>query len=61
MRLVTDDSPGAYAVSVPCIICGTMHALHTSVMDLEGEAFRAYYCPAHVPINEPITHNKREN
>lgn len=44
MRLVYDHSPGAQAVSVPCIGCGRMHRLADSTIDMHGPAFRAYYC-----------------
>lgn len=52
MRLAQDHSPGAYAVSVPCMACGKMHRLADSTMDLDGPAFRAYYCPDHAPKGE---------
>lgn len=49
MRLVTDHSLAAAAVSVPCIQCGRMHVLAQSIIDRDGPAFRAYYCPTCAP------------
>jgi hypothetical protein len=31
------------------MICGAMHTLASSTVDLEGPAFRAYYCPKDTP------------
>jgi hypothetical protein len=45
MRLVTDHSLAAGNVSVPCYVCCKMHLLADSVMDLDGPAFKAYWCP----------------
>lgn len=44
MRLVTDHTPGAYAVSVSCIQCGRRVLLADTFLDLDGPLFRAYYC-----------------
>lgn len=44
MRLIYDHSPGAYAVRVACLTCGRMHTLADCTVDIDGTAFRAYYC-----------------
>lgn len=49
MKLAIDHSDGAYAVSVPCYVCSSMHQLSDSVMDLDGPAFKAYYCRSCLP------------
>ncbi len=43
MRLIQDTSNSAYAVSVPCIVCGKMLSLYKAVIDLDGPSFAAYY------------------
>lgn len=50
MRIVYDHSPGAYAVSVPCLACGKMVRLADAAIDAHGPAFRAYY---HEPACAP--------
>lgn len=47
---VRDGNPGAYAVKVQCIDCGTMRLLAEMLIDRDGPAFRAYYCPACLPV-----------
>jgi hypothetical protein len=49
MRLVRDHSTGAAAVRIACFACGAWHLLSEMVADLDGPAFRAYYCRGHVP------------
>ncbi len=49
MKAAYDHSPGAYAVSVQCLTCGTMTLLASTLIDLDGPAFKAYYCEEHVP------------
>ncbi len=44
MRLAVDRSPGAYAVRVRCLTCGRERSLADVAADLDGPAFRAYYC-----------------
>jgi hypothetical protein len=44
MRLVTDNSHGAYAVRVSCYCCGITARLADMRSDLDGPAFQAYYC-----------------
>lgn len=44
MRLVTDHSHGAAAVSVTCYVCVHFHRITDSVFGLDGPSFRAYYC-----------------
>ena len=44
MRFVQDTSVAAYAVSVQCLKCGRMVRLAAAKADLDGPAFRAYYC-----------------
>ena len=44
MRLTMDRSQGAFAVDVSCMTCAKRHQLATSLVDLDGPAFRAYYC-----------------
>lgn len=61
MRLVKDNSAGAWGTSVPCIgprhhelnekrhghrHTNTMFTLAEGYADLDGEAFKAYYCDA---------------
>ena len=61
MKLVKDSSPGAWAVKVPCVgenhylsvppggrhlTNTTMFTLAQGYADLDGEAFKAYYCDA---------------
>lgn len=36
-------------MAVPCMVCGKMTLLSECVMDAEGEAFKAYYCPKDKP------------
>ena len=50
MRPTLDHSRAAYQVRVPCIACDQMHKLADSVIDRDGPAFRAYYCPACQPV-----------
>jgi hypothetical protein len=49
MMFIRDHSPGAYAVRVCCLICHKMFSLADMVIDRDGPAFLAYYCPACVP------------
>lgn len=51
MRLITDRSPGAYAVRVPCLKCGNMVLLAHAFIDVDGPAFAAYYHPDCVPVS----------
>lgn len=61
MRLVTDHSLAAGAVSVQCLACGTTLRLCDALIDREGSAFRAYYhrecLPADAPKPEPCNVN----
>lgn len=45
MRLATDHSAGARAVTVTCYHCGKRAQLADMVSDLDGPAFEAYYHP----------------
>lgn len=45
-KLTIDHSVGARSVDVPCYVCGKMHQLANSTMDLDGPSFQAYYCPS---------------
>lgn len=45
MNIVTDKSPGAYAVMVQCLKCYTMLRLADALIDTDGPAFKAYYHP----------------
>lgn len=49
MRLQADHSDGAYAVRVPCLVCGRLTCLADVTIDRDGPAFRAYYCAEHTP------------
>lgn len=53
MHLVQDHGPGARATRVPCIGCGPKIGPYLSdcVIDLDGPAFQAYYCPSHRPVD----------
>jgi hypothetical protein len=53
MRLVYDHSPGARAVSVPCLACGVMVRLSDAIIDLEGPPYRAYYHVQCLPVGAP--------
>lgn len=44
-----DHSAGARAISVPCLECGRMTRLTECVIDVDGPAFKAYYCREHRP------------
>ena len=49
MKLVKDNSPGAWAVKVICISpkhkgSSRMFTLAEGYADLDGPAFKAYYC-----------------
>jgi len=44
MHLKRDHSPGAYNVRVQCLECYKLHTLADSIVDMDGPAFRAYYC-----------------
>ena len=49
MNLIRDTSYGAYAVKVPCLVCGEMLQLADALIDTDGPAFRAYYHEHCVP------------
>lgn len=50
MHLVYDHSPGAYNVRVQCLTCARMSLLSDMVIDRDGPAFLAYYCPTCAPV-----------
>ena len=54
MKLVSDRNPGAFAVKVPCIACGKMLLLAEAQIDVDGQAFMAYYHRGCVPIGEVL-------
>ena len=43
MKLLIDNSRGAFSVSVPCLHCGRMEQLAQTIIDKDGPAFQAYY------------------
>lgn len=47
-----DKSAGAHNVAVTCLKCGSRHHLSDMLCDLDGPAFRAYYCPQCFPWPE---------
>lgn len=48
-RIIRDLSPGAHAVSVPCLACGRMLRLCDALIDADGPSFKAYYHTACAP------------
>lgn len=53
MHYALDYSNAAYAVCVQCFKCNKMYPLAHMVMDLDGPAFKAYYCKACKPGDAP--------
>lgn len=53
MRLVTDHSLAAGAVSVQCLACGKTLPLADAIIDTGGPAFRAYYHRSCLPAGSP--------
>lgn len=49
MRLVPVDPNRWYPTSITCIHCGVRRDSSVMVADLDGEPFRAYYCPDCIP------------
>lgn len=49
MRLLHDNSAGAYNVWVKCLACGKQSGLADMIVDTEGPAFQAYYHLACLP------------